>query len=340
MSKMMSLRKMGRAACLALAMVPAFLQAPAQAREMRVSIFEPPQGFYAKILQSWIDQVNPKLSAGNSFKLYPGSILGSPVAQRELVQKGVADVALVVPIYTPGLFPGSSVVELPGVASSSAVGTDVLNTLLEEGQISDEYADFKVVAVFAIPPFRIFMRENGAVAPEDLQGLTMRTSSPFGSKLLDMVGVTGTVVPVNQVHESLERGVVDGMVWTLDAYNTFKLYELAPEITNVEFTSAPLAILMNKNTYNALSEADRAAVDSLSGRAASEWIAGELDAYIAELIAKFRDQEGVTLVDLDAEQKKVWADALANAPQAWIEAQPEGFDGAGVLKRVQGMQAE
>ena len=60
--------------------------------------------------------MNPKLSEGNAFKLYPGSILGAPPAQAELVKKGVADVALVVPTYTPGLFPMSSVVEIPAMA--------------------------------------------------------------------------------------------------------------------------------------------------------------------------------------------------------------------------------
>ena len=74
------------------------LASPSLAREMRVSSFEPAQGFYsAKILQPWIDQVNAKLSKGNAFRLYPGAILGAPPAQAELVKAGVADVALVVP---------------------------------------------------------------------------------------------------------------------------------------------------------------------------------------------------------------------------------------------------
>jgi len=78
----------------------------AEARQMRVSSFEPAQGFYSsKILQPWIDKVNARLSKGTEFKLYPGSILGAPPAQADLVKAGVADVALVVPTYTPGVFP-------------------------------------------------------------------------------------------------------------------------------------------------------------------------------------------------------------------------------------------
>lgn len=75
----------------------------AEAREMRVSSFEPAPGFFSQTLQAWIDEVNPQLSDGNQFKLYPGGILGSPPAQAELVAAGVADVAFVVPTYSAGV---------------------------------------------------------------------------------------------------------------------------------------------------------------------------------------------------------------------------------------------
>lgn len=322
-----------------LALSAATFVRPERTGEMKVAVFEPPQGFLPRrILNPWMERVNPQLSSGHSFKLYAGGVLGSAAAQRELVRWGVIDVAVVVPFYTPGLFPGSNVVELPGLVSSSAEGTDLLNTLYEEDYLKDEYKDFKVIALYSVPPLRVLMRDKDVVLPQDLKGLRIRTSSPFGSTLLGMLGVTGTVIPVNQIHENLERGVVDGMVWTLDGYDTFQFYELAPRITMIKFTAAPMVILMNKDRYASLSAADRAVIDATSGREFARQIADIYDQNNAEIIAKFRSQEGVTVIDLDADQEKVWADAFKDAPDAWIDALPEGFDGQSLLDRARAIE--
>ncbi|MGB0903392.1 MAG: TRAP transporter substrate-binding protein DctP, partial [Mangrovicoccus sp.] len=217
--------------------------ATAEAREMRVSSFEPAQGFYSsKILQVWIDEINGKMSKGNSFKLYPGSILGAPPAQAELVKAGVADIALVVPTYTPGLFPMTGVVEIPGVVDSAATGADILATLAENGALDKEYADYKIIALFTTPSYRFFMTDEAAAQPSDLDGLKLRSPSKFGSELFEMVGASGVGIPAPQVYENLERGVVSGAVWVMDAYRTFRLDEVAPYITTSGFMASPMAI--------------------------------------------------------------------------------------------------
>lgn len=318
------------------------LMAPmAEAREMRVSSFEPPQGFYSsKILQAWIDQINPKLSDGAKFKLYPGSILGAPPAQAELVKAGVADVALVVPTYTPGLFPMTGVVEIPGMVETSGEGTNILNTLADEGVMDAEYADYKIIALFTTPGYRVFMADNPANSPADLDGLKLRTPSKFGSELFDMVGASGVGIPAPQVYENLERGVVQGAVWVMDAYRTFRLNEVAPYITSTHFTASPMAVLMNKAAYDSLSDADKAVLDEMSGRATAEWIASVVDETDAEVEAAFRASGDVTFVDLDAEGMAAWQTALSGAPAAWIAGQPDAAVAQSVLDRATALSGQ
>lgn len=313
----------------------------AQAREMRVSSFEPPQGFYsAQILQAWIDQVNPKLSDGNAFKLYPGSMLGAPPAQAELVKAGVADIALVVPTYTPGLFPMSGVVEVPGIAHTSTQGTAVLNALADEGALAAEYADYKIIALFTTPGYRLLMTGDGADEPADLKGLKLRTPSPFGTKLLEMMGASGVSIPAPHVYENLERGVVSGAVWVFDAYKTFRLDEVAPTVTTTRITASPMAILMNKATYEALPEADRAVIDAMAGRTAAEWVAGVVDAADAALEQGFRDEGKVTFIDQEGDAAAAWMAALATAPEAWVADQADPAAARAVLDRAVAVAAD
>jgi TRAP-type C4-dicarboxylate transport system, periplasmic component len=312
-----------------------------QARELRVSVHEPAQGFYsAKILQPWIDEMNVKLSKKTSFKLYPGAILGAPPAQAELVKAGVADVALIVPTYTPGLFPMTGVVEVPGVAPTSTQGAKVLNALLEEGALDAEYADYKVLALFSTPGYRFFMTDASAETPADLKGLKLRTPSKFGSTLFDMLGASGVSVPAPQVYENLERGVVSGAVWVMDAYRTFRLNEVAPYITNTRYTASPMAILMNKRSYDSLSDEDKAVLDEMTGRSMAEWIASVVDEADAEIEASYRQDENLTFIDLDEAGLAPWKAALAGAPAAWVAEQADPAAAQAVLDHAMQISAE
>ncbi len=312
----------------------------AEAREMRVSSFEPPQGFYSsKVLQVWIDEANAKLSKSAQFRLYPGSILGAPPAQAELVKAGVADVALVVPTYTPGLFPLTGVVEVPGMVTSSTEGAEILNTLEAEGALAKEYADYKIIALFTTPAYRFFMTDGGAHSPADLAGKKLRTPSPFGSQLFGMLGASGVSIPAPQVYENLERGVVKGAVWVMDAYRTFRLNEVAPSITTTKFMASPMAILMNKAAYEGLSAEDRAVIDTMSGAAAAEWIAKVVDETDAAIEADFRAKGEVTFIEPTPEETAAWEAALAGAPAAWVAGQPDPAAAQAVLDRATAVSA-
>ncbi|AMM87311.1 C4-dicarboxylate ABC transporter substrate-binding protein (plasmid) [Martelella sp. AD-3] len=313
----------------------------AQAREMRVSSHEPPQGFYsAQILQPWIDAVNAKLSKGNAFKLYPGAILGAPPAQAELVKAGVADVALVVPTYTPGLFPMSGVVEVPGLARSSEQGTHILSALWDKGALEKEYADYKVIALFTTPGYRLFMTGKGVTTPDQMAGLKLRTPSQFGSTLYEMLGASGVSIPAPQVYENLERGVVSGAAWVMDAYKTFRLDEVAPSITTLKFTAQPMAILMNKRTYEALPEADRAVIDAMSGTSQAAKIAATVDAADAAIEADYRAAGKVDFVALTEADMALWNDALSGAADRWIGEQSDPEAAKAVLETARKASAE
>ncbi|RWI57086.1 MAG: TRAP transporter substrate-binding protein [Mesorhizobium sp.] len=307
----------------------------AEARQLRVSSFEPAQGFYSsKIIQPWMDKVNAKLSGGVEFKLYPGSILGAPPAQADLVKAGVADMALVVPTYTPGVFPLSGVVEIPGIVKNGAMGADILNTLLEDGSLAAEYSNYKVIALFTTPAYRFFVSGDPVTQPSELSGLKLRSPSKFGSELFAMVGASGVGLPAPQVYEGLERGVVSGAVWVMDAYRTFRLNEVAPNITTTGFIATPMSILMNKNTYDSLSDENKAVIDEMSGRATAEWIASVIDTTDAEIETSFRKDGKVNFVDLDEADQAAWDEAFSGAAEAWVNGQPDAEVAATILRRA------
>lgn len=328
--------KNGGATLGALAILTA-LPTMASAREMRVSSFEPQGAFFSTMLQEWIDTVNPLLSAGNRFKLYPGGILGSPPAQQELVQKGVADVAFVVPAYSPGLFPISSITEVPGITSTSVVGTTVLQTLLDEGFLTSEYENFVVISLMSTRGYNLFTSDIDVRKPEDLNGLSMRSPSRFTTQLYSAFGASAVTMPAPQIYENIERGVVDGGTWVLDGYTSFRLHEVAPHITFVGdgFTGSTLAFLMNKNTFASLPAKDQAVILDHAGPSNSLLVAKRIDSYHSERDAIYRADPSITVNDLTDEELAAWQLVFSTVATEWVESQMEfDIDAKPALKRA------
>ena len=309
----------------------------AEAQELRVSSHEPQQGFFSQILQTWIDRIAPHLSDQTSLRLYPGGILGAPPAQADLVRAGVADIAFVVPTYTAGLFPMTSVAEVPGLIDQSASGTEILNTLLEEGSLGDEYSDYRVLALFTTPGYRVFSTEEISL-PTDMAGLRLRSPSAFGASVLEMTGASGVPIPAPQVYENIERNVVSGAAWTMDAYRTFRLNEVAPNITTTRLIASPLAVLMNRASYDSLPVADKAVFDAHSGRALAEWIAEQIDTTEAEIETALKGTGIVTFSDLAEAGTMAWQEAGSGAADAWLTGQ-QSDAAAAVLARAREIAA-
>jgi TRAP-type C4-dicarboxylate transport system substrate-binding protein len=154
-----------------------------------------------------------------------------------------------------------------------------------------------------------------------------------------MMGASGVPIPAPQVYENIERNVVSGAAWTIDAYRTFRLNEVAPNITATRLIASPLAILMNRAAYDSLPEEDRAVFDAHTGRVLAEWIAERVDATEAAIETELRDAGEVTFVDLDEAGTAAWQAALSGAADAWLAGQ-QGDSAAAVLERAREVAAQ
>lgn len=308
-------------------MIGTALASPAMA-EIRVSSFEPQQGFYsARVLTPWIEEMNPQLSPAAQMRLYPGAILGAATAQYDLVKNGVADIALVVPGYTPGVFPRTSVAEIPFLAENAVELTEMLTTLFEEGLVSAEYEDFKVIGLFSTPAYNYITSQEGILSPEQLQGMRIRAPSAYIGKVMGELGASSVNLPATEVYEGLERRLVDATLWNLNAMTTFRLHEPAPYFTDLNLTMTPMLVLMNKNTYEGLSAEDKAVIDASAGRNFSAWAAQVTDDYEEERREAYLAEGTVTIQIPSDEQLASWHKALESAPRIWLET-TSGLDQA------------
>ena len=84
------------------------------------------------------------------------------------------------------------------------------------------------------------------------------------------VGAGPTPMPLNEVYQSLQTGVIDGIDIDLDALVTEKYYEQAEYLTLTNQTTFPSVVVMSQVIYDTLSAEDQQIVkDALA--TAAEW---------------------------------------------------------------------
>lgn len=244
-------------------------------------------------------------------KLYNGGELGAgPVEQYSRVVDGVAEFAVSLPGYTASQFPLTLTAELPGVLTEKD-GTQTLLAHLD--QFSKEYRRVKLVGMWSSADNVLFTRSKPVRVLDDLKGMKIRVPSRNTGLLVEAWGATPVSMPVSEIYNSLQTGVIDGAMIDGTAVNAFKLGEVANFITKgMKTTNSPFFILMNRDAYADLKPEQQKVVDdagkqvSLDGQKVQLTVAEKGFADFAMLPGK----EVITLTEAQAAPFNAAADKV------------------------------
>lgn len=294
---------------------------------LRFSSFEPPQAFItSKILTPWAQRVTAESKGTLKIEMYPGGTLGrDPAAQLKLVIDGVADIAWIVPGYTPGRFDAATVVELPFIVHSAYAGSVASTRMYEKGLWKGGgFDDVKFLCVCANNP--VFVNTTfPATKLDDLKGHKFRAAGPVSLNVIKSLGgvpIGGITGP--QLAEAMSRGVVDGTLNEWNALQTFRVLDVAKHQIVLPLGSTSLMVIMNKAKYASLPAAAKAAIDKNSGEAFAKIFGAKFDENnnaVHEMAKK--DKKRIITV-LSSEQQAPWRKAVQPAIDEWKKSTPDG----------------
>lgn len=316
----------------------------ANAETLRFSSFEPPASYVtSKILSKWAEKVTADSKGTLEIQMFAGGTLGrSPAQQLKLVEDGVADIAWVIPGYTPGRFDEGTVAELPFMVAGSHKGSLAMWKMVEDGHFKGDYEKFKLLCVCVSTPAFIGATKE-INEPQDLSGLKMRAPGPTQLAVLEAVGA----VPVGGITaatlaESISRGLISGSLIEWSASETFKADEVLTHYNTASLGATPMLVLMNKARYDALPAEARAAIDQFSGKAFSDYFGKEFDTYVAAARRRIIEKYNPQVVEPDAQAVEAWKAAVAPAAEKWIAGRENGqalYDAfSNALQSVQGAE--
>jgi TRAP-type transport system periplasmic protein len=242
---------------------------------------------FRTVMKPFAETVQRETDNAVVFDLFPNGALGrNPGQQPQMVIDGVADVAWVVQSYSPGRFPDTEVLELPGLFKDLRESS-LVATRLNKRKVLNDYGDFYVIGLWGTAPYSIHTNYPvNSIA--DLKGKTIRASSKNESAALRAFGAVPIGMPVTEIPEAISRGTISGTTSHMAPFFDFGLDRVTNNHFFIGLGVVPLAVLMNKKKFDALPEAARAAVERNAGDALTKKWIDSITSYNAANLEKLK----------------------------------------------------
>lgn len=265
--------------------------------------FPPAATFPSVQMERWAKELEKRTGGRVKVKTFPGGTLLNAKNMLEGVTSGVADIGNFAMSYQPGRFPVSEAVDLYHGFTSATVASQVLFDLVQKYQ-PKEFEKVKVITLFTCPPTNIMTR-NPVRRLADLKGVELRVAGT-SAEVLKRLGGVPVAMPQSETPEAIQKGVVKGMISSLEILQDFKFAAYTPYVTVANLPVVSFAVVMNKARWNALPADVRKAIDGLS-REQAVWTGEYVDRHVKDALA------------WSAKEYKLQQFALAPAEQQQID---------------------
>lgn len=243
----------------------------AQNNTLLVNSFLAPQHPVTKmVIKPWTDRITEVTEGRVKAELAPSS-LAAPNQQITSINKGVFDVAYQFHGLVAEQVKLNQIAHLPFL-NTSARGSSVAlwRTYQKHFAKANELGDVQVLAMFVLPPGVIYGMKGPVDGLDKLKGRKVYALPGVPATLLERAGAGVVAAPAARSYEIISGKTVDAFVGysTSDAEG-LKTLSYATDVTDLpgNLTAPSFVLAINKKRWNALSEKDRKAIESISGEA-------------------------------------------------------------------------
>lgn len=220
---------------------------------------------YSRPFEKFIEQVNAEGKGIIQINYIGGPKAMPPFEVGNALKAGVVDVANTTGAFTTNVMPESDawkLTERPMSELRKNGGYDYMAKLYAE----------KMNAIFLARlvdnnQFHLYL--NKPISTPDLTGLKIRIT-PVYRDFFQALGATVVQTPPGEVYTSLERGVVDGYGWPITGIFDLGWHEKTKYRVDPGFYTVEVSVLVNKTTWDKLSDAQKAVLRKAAERGEAE----------------------------------------------------------------------
>ncbi|MCL6639108.1 MAG: TRAP transporter substrate-binding protein [Firmicutes bacterium] len=298
---------------------------------LRYAFFAPATTFPAKQMEKWKEELEKRTNGKVKVELFPGGTLLTDKNMYDGVRDRVADIGLSCPTYEPGRFPLLGISDLPSGYPNAKVASRVVYDLVREYP-PEAFKDLKIITVFATEPAHLMVVKPVA-ALQDLNGRKLRISGSL-TPVLKELGATPVGMSMSEVPESLQTGIIDGLVTSREILKDLKLAEKLKYTTDYPLTITSFVAVMNKEVWNSLPPDVQKVIDDLSLEMCL-WTGEYMDNHVAEALDWSKKEHGLQITVLSPEEKAKWDNMLKPVQDRYVaEMKARGLPAEEYKKRL------
>ncbi|MFO0989517.1 MAG: TRAP transporter substrate-binding protein [Alphaproteobacteria bacterium] len=294
------------------------LAAGAAAQEkLKFAVFTPDAELTHQIvMKPWAARVNKDAGGAIQIDTFPNGALGrNPGLQTKMLNDGIADIAWVIPSYTPGVYLDDDVFELPNIIQNSVEGSVAAWRLLQKGMLRG-YDQFYMIGLFASSPYT-FHTNYKVTKGADLKGKKIRGVGAISTESIKALGAVPEGMPFTQLVEAISRGVIDGTTGHPIAVFDFGVHRVTTSHYLGRIGSVTLGIFMSKKKFDSLPAPAKAAIEKHRGEELSRVFGKMSEDRNAELVGEWKKDAKRTVTEPDKADSEAWDKMLAPVVAAW-----------------------
>jgi TRAP-type C4-dicarboxylate transport system substrate-binding protein len=306
---------------------PVSSKAPLKEQSWRYSNFLPPS-HWSNWVNSWLlDEIEKRTDGKIKTKMFVGEALGKAAEHYSMVMTGRVEMGEIVTGFAPGVFPLSSVLQLPFNWNTALEGSIVANDLLRKGFLDETYRkDVKIIALNVTVSHKIWTKKP-VLRLDQFKGLRLRVAGGLDIQNIQALGAAAIAMPLPEVYPALEKGVIDGGVYTFESASIFKYAEVTKYVMDVPICYAVHMIMMNRKVWDSLPANIQATLDELFRETEIHW-----GATYDILEQKFKQDiirtYGLTVADISAAEFNKMKTVTAKVKDDWVaDMQKKGLPG-------------
>jgi len=206
-----------------------YSQGSAKPIKLTFALFQPAVAALSKTNTEFAREIERRTNGRVQIQIFQsGSLLGAP-AMYQGIRSGIADMGNGISSYSPGNFPFTSIGELPNNTQSGwAVSNAQYDFHMQYKPKEWSEVHLLTVVSAGYDIMGVGMGKKPIRTLEDWKGKSVRTNH---ADIIVALGGTVKDIPMADVYDSISKGVVDGVVGSLEPFGAWRLGDVAKFLT-------------------------------------------------------------------------------------------------------------
>lgn len=282
-----------------------------------------PPGYppYDQVIEPWFAEIERVTEGRVVVEVLPKTV-GSVVGQYDVVAEGLADMAYISLVYTPGRFVPMEFAELAGAPGKPEHMSKAYYRTYEnhiKGKM-DIFPGVVALTAHVATPLQPATKGVKIEKPEDMRGLKMRTTASTLTAAYEILGVVPIHKSSAEVREMLASGTIDGQTTIINTVKNFNGVDVHDHLFVLTggLANAGQIIGINEDKWAEISPADQEAILAISGEKLADAFSRTHAEDDLKAIEIFK-QNGYTITYSTPEVDAQFRELLAPITQDWFE---------------------